>query len=275
MPLHLGAFFDGKKRVSLLAGILSQADSCESAFAAPDKRKFHMCKDLFDEYTGKMIGQISFSLAEQTNPPSYEIKDLSITLENEKPCSLEFLRRVEGEETEAEYYECNVDGRDAHLNVEVVNRLAQPEGELTGIIPTHLSLFPFELSVYDDIDAFNRWAGFSEAVDIAGIGLKMSGFSDVFVMPGQALSDDVEKDAYTFAVGTVDSFRDVRIDFGETKLDFVLANVKTAMGVVPVAIGRENFDLRELEIGKLVAMNVYVEADVAAPGQFLRAQVKT
>ena len=54
------------------------------------------------------------------------------------------------------------------------------------------------------------------------------------------------------------------------KLPFVLAKVDTAAGVVPVAMGRDVFDLSNLTVGCIVAMDTVVKADVAAPGAFDR-----
>ena len=46
--------------------------------------------------------------------------------------------------------------------------------------------------------------------------------------------------------------------------------VDTALGVVPVAMGRDVFDLKKLKVGCVIAMNAVVKADVAAPGVYSR-----
>ena len=85
------------------------------------------------------------------------------------------------------------------------------------------------------------------------------------------MSDKKDDDGnYSFIVGTVKSFRDVSPDFGDNKLPFVVAKVDTAVGVVPVAMGRDVFDLKELKVGCVIAMNAVVKADVAAPGVYSR-----
>lgn len=71
-------------------------------------------------------------------------------------------------------------------------------------------------------------------------------------------------------VGTVASFRDVSVDFGGVVLNFMIAQVKTAFGTIPVAIGREVFDVKKLKVGTLVAMNADIKADLAAPEVFRR-----
>ncbi|MBQ3216741.1 MAG: hypothetical protein IJB35_02875, partial [Oscillospiraceae bacterium] len=57
--------------------------------------------------------------------------------------------------------------------------------------------------------------------------------------------------------------------FGEAALPFVLAKVDTALGAIPVAMGREVFDLKELKAGCIVAMNADIKADLARDEDFM------
>ena len=131
-----------------------------------------------------------------------------------------------------------------------------------------ISVFPFELSVYKDMDAFNKWAGFGDGKEVGNTGLKVGGFSETFAMPGGMFKEKADDESYSFLVGRVKSFRDVQVSFGEISWDFVLANVYTALGTVPVAMGREVFDLSALEPEVIVAMNADVKADMSKPEDF-------
>ena len=71
------------------------------------------------------------------------------------------------------------------------------------------------------------------------------------------MSDQENDNDYSFVIGKVESFRDVSPNFGDHKIPFVLAMVDTALGVVPVAMGRNVFDLKELKVGCVIAMNEY------------------
>ena len=64
------------------------------------------------------------------------------------------------------------------------------------------------------------------------------------------------------------SYRDVEIAFGETVYPFVLAQVDTALGVIPVSMGREVFDLEDLQVGRIIAMNADIKADLAKDEDF-------
>ncbi len=104
-----------------------------------------------------------------------------------------------------------------------------------------------------------------------GTGLFVHGLSERFSMPGGMMSDRKDDDGnYSFIIGKVKSFRDVSPDFGDNKFPFVLMKVDTTVGVVPVAMGKDVFDLKKLSVGCIIAMNTVVKADIAAPGTFKR-----
>ena len=95
------------------------------------------------------------------------------------------------------------------------------------------------------------------------------------MMPGGLFDPEKKEDeSYSFIIGKVVSYRDVEIAFGETVLPFVLAQVETGLGIIPVSMGREVFDLSELEIGCIIAMNADIKADVANPEAFSQAEGK-
>lgn len=153
--------------------------------------------------------------------------------------------------------------------METVNRYVV-DGELIDTErEVFISAFPFSLSVYADMDTFNEWAGFKKDAKVRGTDLKLAGFSDKFIMPGGVLNSNKRHDeSYSFVIGRVVSFRNVEVSFGETVLLFVLSQVDTALGVIPVPMSRDVFDLENLEVGCIVAMNTDIKADVARNEDF-------
>ena len=77
-----------------------------------------------------------------------------------------------------------------------------------------------------------------------------------------------EDEHYSFVVGTVRSFSDVRWAFGDYELDFVIAHVDTALGCIPVAMGRDVFDLSALDVGSIIGMNADVKVDLSSSDDF-------
>ena len=198
-----------------------------------------------------------------------EIKDLDIVWNNDTPTRLQFNTLRDGSSDANEYYEAETVGDGQHLEIETVNRHAVKGDILDTEREVYISAFPFELSVYADIDAFNKWVGFKSEITLGDTDLKVGGFSEKFMMPGGLFNDKKKMDeSYSFVVGTVVAYRDVEIAFGETVLPFVLAQVDTALGVIPVSMGRDVFDLEKLEVGCVVAMNADIKADVARDEDF-------
>lgn len=121
--------------------------------------------------------------------------------------------------------------------------------------------------MYDDIDTFNRRMGFSQPPE-GDTGFTIRGFSETFLSPGGLLSDSNPGEVHSDVLGTVESFRDVRVDMGNRALDFVLAQIRTGLGTIPVAMGREVFDLEGIAPGKLIYMSADIKADLTRPDVF-------
>ena len=56
---------------------------------------------------------------------------------------------------------------------------------------------------------------------------------------------------------------------GKADLTFVIAQVKTALGIVPVAMSRDVFNIDGICPGKVLAMAAVVKADLSKPDSFL------
>ena len=267
MPIHLDSVTDPKQRPGLIAWILKKGmDECDSVLASDDHLYFHIHKGIVDHKTNETIGRLVYTIKNDDEHQQLQLLDLDIVLENAAPSKLRFLKLMDGSSNANEYYEVETVDDEQHLVIETVNRHSIPDGLLNTERSVSISIFPFQLSIYENIDKFNQWAGFGKPITVGNTDLKVGGFSERFAMPGAMFSKSNEDDGgYSFMIGTVKSFRDVRTEFGEFKLDFVLARVDTAVGVVPVAMGRDVFDLAELHQDSIVAMNAYVKADLALP----------
>lgn len=269
MPLRLDSITNNSQDSSLIAWILqSGTQECDSAFATPDKKYIHMKRKIVDRSSGDKIGELIFTL--QNTGKQLEVLDIDIILANETASRIRFETLKEQSDSN-EYYEVSTIDQDAHLIIETVNRFTEPDKLIDTERDVHISIFPFQVNLFENMDGFNRWAGFSEPIEAGeGTGLFVHGFSERFCMPGGLMSDKENDNDYSFIIGKVESFRDVSPNCGDHKIPFVLAMVDTALGVVPVAMGRDVFDLTELKVGCVVAMNAVVKADVAAPGVYSR-----
>ena len=268
MPLHLNSITNGGQNSEILTWMLQEGmDKCESIFVTEDQKYFHIRCNIKDRLSGDVIGKVVYTILH--GDKSLEILDMDIAWNNDISTSIRFNELRDGSSDANEYYEAEVVGGGQHLELETVNRHVF-EGELIGTErEVFVSAFPFALSVYADMDAFDKWAGVKKDVTVGGTDLKVGGFSDKFMMPGGMFQPNKRSDeSYSFVVGRVISYRDVEVAFGKTVLPFVLAKVDTALGIIPISMGREVFDLEKLEVGCIVAMNADIKADVAKDSDF-------
>ena len=271
MPLHLNSITNDAHNTALLSYILGPAfQNVNSGYATPDKLRFVGRSEMIDRISGDVIGHFVYSIWSNLKEHRNEIQDLDITLCNSNPTSVHFLERLQKSEDATDYYDAETADSEQHFQLETVNKYAVYKDLTDTTRDVFISAFPFELSIYDSIDAFNKHLGFKKNKPIGKTGFKTSGLSETFLSPGGILSKDYSNEVFSMVVGTVASFRDVSVDFGGVVLNFMIAQVKTAFGTIPVAIGREVFDVKKLKVGKLVAMNADIKADLAAPEVFRR-----
>ena len=176
---------------------------------------------------------------------------------NENPTKLNSLKKLDESSESNEYYHVECENEN-HFEVETVNRSAI-ENEIEGQKhEVYVSAFPFELNVYDNIDDFNKVAGFGKPVQVANTELKVSGYSERFVATGSAFG---KQEASSFIIGTVKTFREVNAIIGEEEVDFIIVQLDTAIGTIPVAVSREVFDLEKLYAGKIIVMFADIKID--------------
>lgn len=272
MPLHLNSITNDSQNSSMLAWILQEAvGECDSVFVSPDGLYFHIQRNITDVITNNVIGRLVYTIKRDDERRALAVLGLDIVLDNNSPSRIHFLNLREGSSDSNEYYDIETEEDEQHLEIETVNRHVISEEILNTERDVFVSVFPFELSVYENIAAFNKWAGFSKPIRVGDTDLEVWGFSEKFTMPGGMLNSNKKDDEnYSFLIGKVETYLDVTIQFGEFRLPFVLAQVDTALGIVPIAMGREVFDLTNLKEGCIVSMNAYVKADLSKPEHFTK-----
>ena len=268
MPLRLNAITNNSQDSALLAGILGPiVQANNSAFVTPDGKYIHGRTEMTDTKTGQLIGHYVFTYKVHNEKNSLEILDIDLVFSGQTRTTLTFLKRLPESSDSNEYYDVEAASMGQHLQVETVNRhtvAEQIEGTERDV---SVSAFPFELTVYKNLKALNKQFGFHRAKKIGKTGMKAFGFSDTFAAPGSVFAKEGTQ-PYAFMIGTVESFRDVSIRIDEHNLDFVLAQVETALGIIPVAMGREVFDLKKLRKGCVIGMNANVKVDLSKPEDF-------
>lgn len=264
MPLHFGSITKDSQNPNLLASLLQEVNNYDTMAASADKKYLHLAKDIFDRKSRDKLGQFVFTLHVNEERKALEALDLDIVLSGGQMVDLRFLKLRPDSSDANEYYDAEIADDLGHLQIETVNRHIIDGTILDSVRAVRVSAFPFSLTVYDDMDAFNVWAGFKTEVTVKGTDYKVGGYSNRFIAPGNALSPNVKDDeTYSFVVGTVKSYRDVEINVGMTSLPFVIAQLDTALGVLPTAMSREVFALDKLTAGKVIVMKADIKADFA------------
>lgn len=270
MPIRFNAISNDSPSIPFANIVGPIFQECNGAYMAADKIHFVGRSEMIDRKTGDLIGHYVYTMCIHPEESFHELLDVDIVLCAPAPTKLQFITKKAESSDSNEYYDVEIPNTAQRLLVETVNRYAI-EGEVEGTEQdVYISAFPYKLSVYKNIDEFNKTMGFKKAHPIGKTGLKTGGLSSTFTAPGGALSSSDATSTGSMVIGTVENFRDVSIDVGEVRYDFVLAQVSTALGSIPVAMGREVFDLRKLRKGKLVAMFADIKADMAKPDTFAR-----
>lgn len=187
--------------------------------------------------------------------------DMDLTIDSGEAIDMRFLNRLPGSSGANEYYDVELAGHQ-RFQVETVNRHS-----ITGSIEgktqkVKASAFPFMLTVYDSLDAMN------EALHVKEIFGTKEGLAPDFAAPGSAAIEIFKlpgnaNEISSFLVGTVKSVKDVEVKLGGMKLSFALVRMETALGTLPVAMGRSVFNIEKIAPGKIVAMLADIKADFA------------
>lgn len=265
MPLHFDSITKDSQDSRLLAWILTTAlDNSSDVLVSADKRYLHGRSEIVDEISGSVIGGYIFTLEVNDEEKSIFVKDVDIVFDSENQATLEFLELRPGSSDANEYYDVQVADNAQRLQIETVNRHSI-EGDLVGTTRSvHITAFPFRVDLFDNLQGLNKMLGLDKEITIKGTDYKLGGISPHFTAPGGILAAEGEEDeTYSIIVGTVKSLRDVQISLGEITIPFLLVQLDTAMGVIPVAMSREVFEIDGIAPGNVVYMSADIKADLA------------
>ena len=263
MPVHLSSFIPANKTDKVFSEIVAMTNDTDVLCFSEDNHIIHLQKDLIDAVKNEPFGRVVFTVRIDEATKCLNIIDIDIVIENEKKTKLELISRLAKSSDSNEYYDADVvDG--GRIQIETVNRHAF-HGELEGTIHEfRLSAFPFSVDVFDSMYEVNkRWDKEETEENADGDKMKVSGFADTFVCPGSMFHLGEETDeTFTYFFGQVNNIRKVEChDFSEP-ISFFIVDVLSGMGVIPVAMSPECFDLSSLEIGKTLEIRADIKADL-------------
>ena len=262
MPIHLQSLTANSNDSGLLAALLQGAlDHTDAAVVSEDQSYIQMAQFLMDVLSKQRIGKLVYTMFRNANEKSLIVLDLDITLDSESVIELRFLDKLPASSDANEYYDVEATDEGQRLQVETVNRylIRQDIENTTQAVRT--SAFPFRLTVYKDLNELNRELGFpGQSVDE----MEVVGLHEHFAAPGSFNQDEAFKgETFSVIVGTVKSVRDVEVSFGKYRIPFVIAQIDSALGLLPTAMGRDVFDLDGLVPGAAVIMYADIKADFA------------
>lgn len=259
MPIHLCALTDRDTRTEA-AWILQQAIyHVTDAFAAPDKKYALASTPVVDQLSGESIGKFVYTIHACSDCNA--LLDVDLVLNNATPFSMRFEKRLPASSDANEYYEVELPYGGQHGIIETVNRYAAAD-VLEGTIQTvYVSALPFELTVFENEEKMNRAFGFDNGIRVGQTDLTVYGLSPTFVSPGTLFDETTEEAPWSLVIGTVQDYRQVVIRLGDAAYSACLTVLNTGFGLLPTLIGRNVFHTRNLNRGKVIAMNAYIKAN--------------
>ena len=269
MPLHLQSITNDDQRPEYLADLLIAVGESPDELCVCQKKYILSRFILTDENTGSPFGKIVYTLKVDDEEKAVFIIDLDITLDNESKTAVHFLSLRNGSSDSNEYYDAMTEEDQAHFELETVCRHVVEEDLVGTCRDVSISAFPFQLTVHNNIDEYNKWAGFGKEISVGDTDFKVHGFSEHFMMPGGTFGEKDDDEHFSYLLGTVLSWREVRWTIGDNAFDFLVVWLDTGLGKIPAAMSRDVFDLSQLKEGAIIAMSADIKADLSAPGDFV------
>ena len=268
MPLHFEALSSIKDISTEFSWIVQEGLSeADSVFKTWNRKYWHIRRNIMDGVSGKIIGAIVYTM--KCVKKTLEILDIDIVWNNPNATALRFIRRHAESSDANEYYEAEIVASGQHLEVETVNRHVIPREILNTERDVFACAFPFEVHVFEDMTALNAWAGFRTPVTVRNTDMKVDGLSETFVMSGRLFNESQNaRESFSFLIGTVTELRNVMISFGDVYYPLNVAHMETALGVIPVVMSRDVFDLDQLKVGSAVYMYADIKVDLAQEKHF-------
>ena len=258
MPIHLSSLTKKSDDSSILAEMLMGAlDHADAAVVSEDRNYIQMAQFMTDLHTGQRIGKLIYTMFRNEKEKSLNVLDLDITLDSVGTTELEFLEILPGSSDANEYYDVASVNEGQHLQIETVNRNFIKQEIRNTTQAVRVSAFPFRLTVYEDLNDLNRQLGYTE-LKVKALGKNLAGLHEHFAAPGNIIRGG-PFDGEVFSV----IVRDVEVCFGNYRIPFVIAQIDSALGLLPTAMGRDVFNLDGLAPGRAIMMYTDIKADFA------------
>lgn len=224
----------------------------------------HFRAEMIDRSTGDLIGLYVVSVYKDEARKMNVILDEDITLPSKDSIKLQLMRQMGETSFSTQIFNAVIPGTDyPPFWIETVNRFtAHPHLEGKNVEGT-VNFFPNRLTCYPDMAALNRAYGWpAEITDpkFRELGITSVGYSDNFL---------AMIEGYPKLFGTVVSAREIRTSVGSLDMEFVSAKVRTALGVIPVPINKDLFNIEAIEPGNALDMSGTIALDFSQRTEFM------
>ena len=261
MPVHFNSFIAEEKeqlKTKLYSDIVTKyTEKADDIFTTEDKTKIIMTSYFEDINTKNNIGKVVITLLVRTD--CIEIVDTDIVLLTDSKIKLHFEEKLKESSEANEYYVVYDLAQERHFIIETVNRYTIND-ELEGRDQeVYLSAFPFKLDIFENEKEMNKSLGLGKEINIPGIGKSPISFSSRMLADGRIMGGI--KEPCSFIIGQVKDFLAVEVDIAGNILKFKIIYLETGVGIMPVVVSDENFDLHKLKQDALIVMFADIKAD--------------
>ncbi len=262
MPVHFNSFIadnEEKLKTNLFSNIVTEyTQKADDIFVSDDKKSIHMESYIKESNTNEIVGKVIVTL--KVRADALEIVDTDITIKNDNSTMLLFEKKLKQSSESNEYYDVSFEDN-YHFQIETVNRyrLKQDNIENTNQ-KVFLSAFPFQLDLYDDENEMNKALGFESPIKLGNLDIHVNGFSTSMMSSTGVMTGKFDEPA-SFVIGNIEDYKDVTVNIANINIDFTIIYIETAIGILPVATHRANFDLSKLQNGSILAMLADIKAD--------------
>ena len=261
MPIHFNSFIADKEenlKEKIFSDIVTKyTEEADNVFVSDDKIKIYMATFFKDIHSKKEMGKVVITLI--VRPDNIELVDTDVVLLSDHKTKLHFEEKLEESSEANEYYIVYDLDQEKHFDIETVNRYIVSEEIENKEKDVYLSAFPFQLDVFENEDELNKALGLGKEVDIPVVGKKKITIDPRMMCDGRVMTGTDEP--CSFVIGEVTGFKDVDVNIADNNIKFTVIDLDTAVGNMPVAVNRENFDLSKLKKGTLIAMVADIKAD--------------
>ena len=115
--------------------------------------------------------------------------------------------------------------------------------------------------MFENEDEMNKNLGLGKEVDIPAVGKKVITMDPRMMSDGRVITGVNEP--CSFIIGEVIDFKDVEVNIADNNIKFTIIDLDTAIGNMPVAVHKENFDLSKLKKRALIGMVADIKADLS------------